>query len=386
MKEPKLVISTLFLIICAFSSNAQIEESELRKVFSAVVFLKDSIVRTENYQGKEYEIYLKDKNSQQQFPLKAQISGTGFIVNKDLDNFLVTAQHVALGMTSSTILQFRGRSEAKISVKLDDIKKAGSRWYYHPTADVAVLPLNLSAANNMNSEFSVFDFWNLIDSGIAPNRFEDIIVAGFPLGLGISYNAVSPISKRVRVASDMVILNRFDTGKPNHFFLLDDPSVSGFSGGPVIHFNKSIESLDKKSYLPGSIFVLGLVHGTLNDPKDRAGRFAAIVPSNIIVETINSAPSFEGIYTFKYENGNIWSKVKYKNGAPWTVYSNFDIDGKDQEKGTLKSGSGTLYKYDKDSKLLYVENYEDSKRISLAPVLSTEEFLKFGPMKKAQAN
>ena len=383
---------TILILIAFFfftQGHAQIGDNDLRDYFNSIIFLRDSITRVDKYNNKQYELHLKDPKTGITFPLRYPISGSGFLVNKHKDNYLVTAQHVATKLTEEASLIFRNRSGLRKEIKIKDIKSDNAKWKFHPKADIAVLHINLFDRDSTflkSLEIGVLDYWDISRIRVAPDRFEDLIVVGFPLGLGESPKSISPISKKVKAASDLIVLNRFDNGKPSFFYLLDDPSVSGFSGGPIIKINDPLISKDKKSYLRGSMKILGIVHGTISDPIDKAGRFAAIVPSFQVSEAIDLASSFNGTHTFRYPDDSIWSKRNYKNGVPWTVFSNFKPNGESQEKGTLKNGTGTLFIYDAKGKLLQVETYKNGERTSLAPAMTDKELREFGGFKPVDEN
>jgi len=69
----------------------------------------------------------------------------------------------------------------------------------------------------------------------------------------------------------------------------------------------------------------------------------------------------EGIIEIFHSNGTIWTTRIYKDNRPWTVLSNFNSDGEIMEKGTLKDGEGTLYLYDENGKLEFIETYSKGK-------------------------
>ncbi|ASV32470.1 trypsin-like peptidase domain-containing protein [Maribacter cobaltidurans] len=378
----KFKVYILFLLMLIGSNvNSQVGDLELRNYFNAMVFLKDSATIKQNINGIEHEVYLKNPNTKKLIPMKSVGVGSGFFISKGLDDYLVTAQHVGVNISKRGTIAYRNASGKKIEVKLEDITYENENWVYHQEADVAVLHLNLKEKDEefiKGLEIRFIDYWYLMRDQVAPDRFTDLHVVGYPLGLGVTELNISPITKKVRVSSDILVLPRADRGNLSHFFLLDDPSTSGFSGGPIVYLGDPIISKDKKTYLPSPMRIMGLVHGTISDPKDKAGRFSAIVPSYLIAETIDLAPSFEGTYTYKYPNGKLWSRRIYKNGIPWTVIDNYDPEGKPQEKGTLKDGTGTLNTYDAKGKLIYVERFEKGIRLSLSPVMTTEELEKFG--------
>ena len=79
---------------------------------------------------------------------------------------------------------------------------------------------------------------------------------------------------------------RFDNNKPSVFFLLDDPSISGFSGSPVFELPTQLVVGTTQTFV-NAYRLMGLVHGSIGDKT--GGGFAAIVPSKYIVETIKMA-------------------------------------------------------------------------------------------------
>ena len=94
----------------------------------------------------------------------------------------------------------------------------------------------------------------------------------------------------------------------------------------------------------------------------------------------NGAISFVGYYTngklegkatFYFNNNQIWTERVYRNGKPWTVLTNFNQYGEPREKGSLLKGNGTLYIYDENGKLLYIEIYKFGKRIRRKKIKST---------------
>lgn len=263
---------------------------------------------------------------------------------------MITAEHVARFIKSTSQLKYLGTDGKKKEITIQnltqstkDLKKLD--WIRHPTADIAIMHLGIF--DNVIDDIVTINYEYLEDSIKAPNRFNDITILGYPLGLGITPLSISPITRNTRSASDIVYFSRFDNGIINPFIITDDPSIGGFSGGPVLEVHKSKVSENiqgVKSRIAPT--VIGLVHGNLTQEP---GGFAAIVPSFQILETLKLAPKYSGEYTFYYPNGKIWSKRIYKDGLPWSVLSNYDSDGKIQDKGTLMEGEGTLYAWNEKS-------------------------------------
>ena len=71
------------------------------------------------------------------------------------------------------------------------------------------------------------------------------------------------------------------------YFITQDPSVGGFSGGPVFDRRLPYTDTGKMIIVSGKPKLVGLVHGTL--PDKTGGKFGAMVPGYLILETINKA-------------------------------------------------------------------------------------------------
>lgn len=110
-------------------------------------------------------------------------------------------------------------------------------------------------------------------------------VMAVPLDGGIA--AVTLDDSSVTVA--YLRMPRFDTKKEATFFLLDKPSIGGFSGAPVYLMPGPFTSggtLVVRAVSAGA-HVVGLVHGTIGD--NTGGKLAAIVPAKFIHDTIVEA-------------------------------------------------------------------------------------------------
>ncbi len=338
----KLFFYFCFLISSICYSQYKINDDELRDFFSSILYLKENSSKTEKINGKLYEVVYRDPWTGNILEHKKPSIGSGFFIARGIDIYLVTAEHVARMLTSSSKVKFKGSDGQKKEFKFSDLRKDRNipkrlNWTRHPEADVAVLHIGIF--NEVIEDIRPLDYDSLERTLSAPNRFNEITILGFPLGLGLTPDTISPISLNTHPASDIVYFPRFDNDIINPFIIMDDPSVGGFSGGPAMEIRKTPNNFPMIEGQPVRFQpkIIGLVHGTLG------GGFSAIVPAFQIKETLELAPKYSGEYVFYYSNGNIWSKRIYKNGLPWTVMSNFDLNGNPQEKGTLKNGEGTLY-------------------------------------------
>jgi hypothetical protein len=342
--------------------TAQSLDKDLRLFYTAVAFVYDEKISTEFVNNKELEVWYKDSKTNKMSAKINTHSGTAFFVNKDLDVYLVTAEHVAKFTTDTTIIRVAKQDGTTNQLILKEIVDGNNlNWTVHPISDVAVIRLDLSKLDSASYLVDPIPFDIINFTLEAPLRIREVTVYGYPLRLGVS-GKITPITKTSKPSSGIIEYQRFDNKKTAPFFLLDDPTVSGFSGGPVFELPQELIRDDSTHVYVNVYRLMGLVHGTIS--KD-AGGFAAIVPANQIKETIELAPGYDGNFIFRYPNGTFWSERIYKNGNPWSVLSNFDINGNTLDKGTLMDGSGTLKTYDETSKLIDTKHYKNGRLIKI---------------------
>lgn len=354
----------LFSLISFLNLSAQGFDDDISSFFNSVVFIEGEHAVMQDFNGRLYEVILRDLNTAQQILYTKVSTGSGILINTELDLYLVTAEHVARETLLNTTVGFSDKNGELVTIRLVDLIPDGKvNWVVHPLADVAVHQIDLLKLPS-NIQISPIPF-EIINTELKGDlRTRDLTVYGFPLGLGL-HPKVSPISKTLKPASDILPLKRGDNMQDADFFLLDDPSISGFSGGPVLALPQQFNQYGKSMYV--RVYrLMGLVHGSIND---HLGGFAAIVPSLYIKEAIEKAPGFTGKHVYKYPNGNIWSECVFNSGFPWSVISNFDIQGNEQDKGSLTNGNGSLNRYDKEGKLIQKMEFKDG-------VLVKNEFFK----------
>ena len=145
------------------------------------------------------------------------------------------------------------------------------------------LSFRLKPIKKIQTAIKVLEFNLLLAGDTSFNKFRDrlLTVIGFPLALGLN-GKFSPIFKSSKAASGLLKLRRFDNKIETTFFILDDPSTAGFSGAPV--YAQSEVRYGGVGFGVGPFACLGLVHGTIRD--NTGGKFAAIVPSYFITQTI----------------------------------------------------------------------------------------------------
>ncbi|MEW6614670.1 MAG: trypsin-like peptidase domain-containing protein [Thermodesulfobacteriota bacterium] len=262
------------------------------EIIPCVVHLKQKRVKKIELEGKEAELWLKKQGEKDPEPLYEYVSGTAFILASDDQKlFLVTAEHVAREMSSSALVILKGEKGNSVQLNIKDLGKFKDPlpWCVHPEADVAVLPLTPS--QNVMIKFLSGRFLPkslLSNEKQAPSRDTPLTVIGFFPELGSS-GTFSPLTKQTFAASDLVSFPRADNKKVTTFFVLEDPSIGGYSGGPV--FDVSVYKLGQMTTTGEGTRLLGLIHGTLSDKT--GGKLAAVVPSFFILETIKLALSKE---------------------------------------------------------------------------------------------
>ena len=280
-----LAITTMRIVICLFATilaSTTANAADIDRLLSAVVYLKTDRVETTEHNGRHFEIWLRDPTTGKASPKLISTTGTGFLVVREGRVFIVTAQHVAAGLQPNSTATVRLPDKAGSVIQLSKLLR--SDWRSHKSADVSVAEVNsnIDAISLLNSAFS-YDL--IISKPMTPSRSIRLTVIGFPLSLGIG-ETVSPITRESMAASGPLDLPRFDNHIVAQFFLLQDPSVGGFSGSPVFDLNMPIMESRGLAYRSASgPICYGLVHGTISD--DTGGKFAAIVPGIFIRQVID---------------------------------------------------------------------------------------------------
>ena len=253
-------------------------------VLPAVVFLQgDMGVQQIEIGGKRGEAWFKEAGSNSPRPIKAIARGTGFIVMAGGRLFLVTAEHVAASIPFDATATLRGSGGEPVVFALPALSGGNAvAWITHGEADVAVLPL--SPSNTFQAAIKAVNLEQLSTEETAPSLDSILTTVGFPLALGVQ-GRFSPIVKTSRPAGGFFRHARFDKPTEATFFILDDPSVAGFSGAPV--FRLPVIRMGGVGMGQGAFQCVGLVHGTFSD--DTGGKFAAVVPAKFIAETVRKA-------------------------------------------------------------------------------------------------
>lgn len=275
---------TLGFIVLCLSLPGLTEELTRDNAAKPIVFLYGPVPEKLKHEGKEYEIWLYDPNTNKRIPLEKRMSGTGVIVGYQNETYLVTAKHVAQKTSIAWSAIISGPNDLAVAFPFMDFTgyTKDLPWVTHPVADVAVLRLKDGSKYCKSGMLHRFDISVFVRTEEAPGREKVLTILGFPLALGIGQK-ISPLEKETKAASGLYDI----PNGPNTItvFFLSDPSIEGYSGAPVFSFPMVIGGGGTTIRVDsGQTLCYGLVSGTLSDRT--GGKLAQVVPSSQICETI----------------------------------------------------------------------------------------------------
>ncbi len=227
-------------------------------------------------------ILTRDQTFRVVLSLRTQISpgqesvGTGIFVEKADNLYLLTATHVALATSQTTAVVISDAQGNATSMSLTDFNMSLT-WVHHPIADISALTIEMNPRIQpfLANRFLPFDHFQTQREPIS--RDIELTSIGFPNGLG-AQGMLSPLTYRSYASSALISLNRADTKTPCEFFLLENPSIGGYSGGPV--FDLGIMIVGGMTTLKDKTYCLGLMHGTISDQT--GGKLAAVTPAHYL--------------------------------------------------------------------------------------------------------
>lgn len=199
--------------------------------------------------------------------------GTGIFINHNDKHYLITASHVAKETTAQTIIAFGDDKNNCIKFLLSDFNSS-LKWQHHQIADISALKIVITDKIKwqLNNRFFPFDHVNITSNVIS--RDAELTVVGFPNGLGI-HGKYSPFTFRSYASSAFVTLQRADTKSDSIFFCLENPSVGGYSGGPI--FDLAYVIVGGGLMTKDKTMLHGIMHGTIFD--NTGGKIAMVTPS-----------------------------------------------------------------------------------------------------------
>lgn len=206
--------------------------------------------------------------------------GTGMFLIKGNELYLLTATHVAVTTNAATEIVVSDSVGNSQTIPIKQFSRLLD-WKHHPIADLSALQLfpRPSILPLLKNRFFPFEQLNL--NNPPPSRDAYLTCVGFPRGLGAT-GKFSPFTFRSHAASSLITLLRADTNTPSDFFALENPSVGGYSGGPV--FELGYVELGAATSFIGPTICHGIMHGTISD--DTGGKIAMVTPCSYVVNII----------------------------------------------------------------------------------------------------
>lgn len=252
-----------------------------------LTFLLASIIFTTISAQKKALILTADQLAITVLNLRREISpgkektGTGSFIAKGNEIYIVTASHVSKEMDDSAYIIIQGVDNLPVKIELKELSNP-IKWVNHKEADLSILKLNPEKEimeKYLQNRFIPFE---MIDTNkVALSRNTQLTIIGFPLGLGTT-GYFSPLTYRTYASSRFLTLNRADTKTPQTFIILENPSIGGYSGGPV--YDLSIIESSIMRVTGNGTKLHGFIHGTLSD--ETGGKLTAITPAYYLKELI----------------------------------------------------------------------------------------------------
>ena len=209
--------------------------------------------------------------------------GTGCFVEKDSILYIVTAEHVKKDILPDTLIVYGEANSTNHILVLSSIVIGD--WIVHPIADIVAIKLDKSKLNSsFNGRF--FPFSQIVSQPNPLSRDRELTVVGFPSGLGTSLagaSKFSPLTFRSYAASSYMSLQRTDAaGTISDFFCLENPSMGGYSGGPIIDMGYVSTPVMTQRY--GDTTIWGFMHGTMSDKT--GGKISVVTPGYYLQDII----------------------------------------------------------------------------------------------------
>ena len=278
---------SFYASLAVFLSLCAARPSTLDMFSRSVVFLSDNVPIIERVGETDFEVWLKFPNTNAFMPKTIPVTGSGFVVVSSNIAYLITAKHVATRMTPACQVVMQGDRQEPLRFQLSSITgQPAIRWLHHTNADISIHPLPTVTTQGMVAlSRRALPLEVLEAERNLPSRDIEVTVLGFPLGLGAQGQFI-PISRASNVASGML------NDANGFFFLLQDPSVSGYSGGPLVQlggprFVATGSQPSSFAMVTGGIRCWGFVSGTFSD--NTGGKMSRITPSCYAVELVRKA-------------------------------------------------------------------------------------------------
>ena len=269
------------LLLCIVNMPPIASALDMDDAARTVVLFRTICPRIEVQNGISHEVFLHPLNSTNLVKQTYVVTGSGMFVSHSNHYYVVTAKHVADGMNDSTEL-WTGLGFGKatnISFKtMHNRQFKGWLTNSHANVDVVVMPLTFPLDPLVFQKHFINDV--LSDPKSLPSRETRLTTLGFPLASGMQLTVGddwSPFSRDSSLSSGFQ--------HDGYTFYLQDPSVQGYSGGPVFDLGKPISV--GNNYITSQdrgLHCIGITTATLLD--DTGGKMANVIGIRALLEII----------------------------------------------------------------------------------------------------
>jgi len=201
---------------------------------------------------------------------------TAFFVRHMERMYLASAKHSSLETNVSTEIGLPSIGALRIFRLADTLKVGGSDpWTVHKSADLAICELDLSKlSESIAKQVRSMSITPEDCDRKLPQRSRRIECVGFPLGIGVAAEQISPLVSTCFVASEGI---KYDGTWGKEYVFFASPAVgAGTSGGIVtLHLEN-----------PSECRVVGMHLG--NNFDDSGAKLTRILPASVLVDFIES--------------------------------------------------------------------------------------------------
>lgn len=205
--------------------------------------------------------------------------GTGVFIHKDNKAYLVTATHVSNATNDNSYIILCDQSNNPMKRMLTGLN-ASLKWVDHKTEDISVLEIGVESNPDILCH-RCFPYDQIEFNVNKISRDDELTSVGFPHGFG-AIGKFSPFTFRSHASSSEITLNRADTNTPAVFICLENPSVGGYSGGPI--FDLGMVNIGIMTSSQGPTRLIGIMHGTISDQT--GGKIALFSPALFLKDLV----------------------------------------------------------------------------------------------------
>jgi len=262
----------------------------LDELSRSVIQLTDDIGVFEEVGTNRLQVFWKQPNTNVFVPKPYVVGGTALLVGsrKGLP-FIVTAKHIATQISQNGTV-YLGKTNEVLKIRFGDFVGA-QNWIHHPLADISVHAMNPVSPRPASVGLWIIPF-HLFTNSLAPPRDIELAILGFPFGLGVE-GMFSPISRQSKAASGIL------TEGGVRYFLLQDPSIDGYSGGPVFTVKNPYFLSMSVNGQPMPIQIMpsppenfwGVISATKSDRS--GGKMAIVIPASYAVDMMDQFEGFK---------------------------------------------------------------------------------------------